>query len=84
MSTLTDSVAAPANLGVRFGNHKFMEKVTSLRAASQLWCKVRDNNNLGASESPKVTVWDLDAMTPIARISYNGRVWDNDGKEIAL
>jgi hypothetical protein len=54
--------------------------VESLQAASDEWCKYRDFHGLGASESPAVWVFSDGKKT--ARVSYNGRIWALDGKEI--
>ena len=55
--------------------------VESLKSASDEWCKYRDFHGLGASESPPV--WVFGNGKKVARVSYNGRLWDLDGKEIA-
>jgi len=54
--------------------------VESLQSASDEWCKYRDFHELGASESP--SVWLFRDGEKLARISYNGRIWDLNGKEI--
>jgi hypothetical protein len=69
--------AATPPLVVKFGRQTVI--VHSLRAASEEWCKYRDANDLGASDSPRVTVFS--AGKAVARISYNDRIWDLDGKE---
>lgn len=71
-------------LAVRFGSKKHVAAVGSIAEASVAWEKLRDERNLGASNSPKVTVIDLATGKTIATISYNGRAWANDGSEIEL
>lgn len=71
-------------LAVRFGKAKKVVAVGSIREASEAWAKLRDENGLGASESPKVTVLDLATGKAVATISYNGRAWAKDGSEISL
>jgi len=56
--------------------------VDSFKAASAEWCKYRDSNDLGSSESPAVFVFQ--GGSKLARISYNGRVWNLDGTEIDI
>lgn len=70
------------SLAVRFGRSKQVVAVNSLREASQAWEKLRDERGLGASESPKVTVVNVSTGKTVATVSYNGRVWGLDGKEI--
>ncbi len=53
-----------------------------MRSASDAWCRYRDFHCLGASESP--SVWVFNDGKKLARISYNGRVWDLDGNEMVL
>lgn len=90
MSQETNSNASAAtiaqiqNLAVRFGSSKKVVAVNSLRDASKAWEKLRDERGLGASQSLKVTVVDLNAGKAVASISYNGRAWGVDGKEIDL
>ena len=56
--------------------------VESLRSASDEWCRFRDAHALGASESP--SVWVFSNGKKVARVSYNGRIWDLHGNEILL
>lgn len=74
----------PCPLGVRFGSSGKLHGVYCLREAVELWEKYRDGHNLGASESPAVTVVQIQSGETIARISYNGRLWRLDGSEIDL
>jgi hypothetical protein len=66
------------SLTVKIGHEATI--VESMQSAAEEWCKHRDAHNLGASESPSVCVYRDCAK--IARISYNGRIWDLDGNEI--
>lgn len=75
---------ATASLALRFGNARKVHAVKSLAEASDIWCRLRDARNLGASESPLVTVINADSGETVARISYNGRIWAPDGKEICV
>jgi hypothetical protein len=45
---------------------------------------MRDEIGLGSSNSPIVVVVDVDTGEHVAKISYNGRVWGADGKEIPI
>jgi hypothetical protein len=47
--------------------------ITSFEEASGIYCGVRENTGLGASGFPAGEVLADDV--PIARVSYNGRVW---------
>jgi hypothetical protein len=82
--TLNMNTITTQSLAVRFGKSKRVVAVADFREASQAWEKLRDENDLGASESPKITVINTDSGKTIATISYNGCVWGMDGKEIAL
>ena len=84
MTTTATQPATQQNLALRFGNKKKLVAVGSIIEASDAWCKIRDERDLGASQSPKVTVIDIATGNVVATISYNGRAWANDGTEIAL
>lgn len=70
-----NSITSP-QLAVRFGTSKKVVAVSSLSEASKVWERLRDEQCLGASESPRVSVVDLSTGKTVAYISYNGRVWD--------
>lgn len=67
-----------SNLQVKIGSKKV--GAISLDHAKKLWINYRDLHNLGASESPNVFLYLLGSK--IGRISYNGRAWDINGKEL--
>lgn len=48
--------------------------VATFADASAIYSAARDRSGLGSSRFPGVEITD-DAGTPVARISYNGRVW---------
>lgn len=77
MSALVSSA-----LAVRFGSCKKVVAVASLKEASRAWEKLRDEQGFGASQSPRVTVVNLTTGKTVAKISYNGCIWDMAGKEI--
>lgn len=79
MNTLTTS-----RLAVRFGRSRNVATVSSIKEASEVWERLRDEQCLGASESPKVSVVDITTGKTVAHISYNGRAWGKNGEEIAL
>ena len=58
--------------------------VSSIEDASAKWCAIRDAQGFTASNCPIVLVVNTDTAESIAKISYNGRAWDNDGAEIEL
>lgn len=49
----------------------------TLSELSALYQQLRDQSGLGVSKFPGVDVIDSTSMKKTARISYNGRVWDN-------
>ena len=56
--------------------------IVSLEEAVAIWEQIRNERDLGASESPKVTAC-FDKK--LFRISYNGRVWDaGTGAEVII
>jgi hypothetical protein len=71
------------SLALRFNQQLQVMAVGSLAEAVELWRGIRDENNLGASAMPSVTVVDTDTGATVARISYNGRLWDSQGNQIA-
>jgi hypothetical protein len=50
-------------------------EVASLEDASQKWCAFRDATGAGASEIGEDVMIYNQTGTPVARISYNGKVW---------
>lgn len=56
--------------------------VNSLSEASNRWNQIRDEQEFRASNSPLVFIVNTVTGEQIAKISYNGRVWGCDGKEI--
>lgn len=50
-------------------------------SASEVFCQYRDSHDLGASDMKRGcgNVTDINGNL-VARISYNGRVWDANGK----
>lgn len=63
---------------VRIGKEK--TAANSIKEAVKIWTTFRDQNCLGASESPAVTAVVGGVRF---RISYNGRCWSSaDGSEI--
>lgn len=63
---------------------KVLYEVHSLAEASDACRDFINGHNLGASEccAGFGTVYDA-AQRKVAKISYNGRIWDLQGKEIA-
>lgn len=87
MTTTLLSAPSATKLALRFGRSKSVIAVDSILEASEAWCKLRDEQGLGASDSPKVTVIDTATGKTVATISYNGRAWEGTkegGKEISL
>lgn len=59
-------------------NRKYIAQ--SLADAAEIWNRVRDERNFGASRQCGADIM-LDGEI-IARVSYNGRLWDLNDKEI--
>lgn len=67
---------------VKFGNRKKdVAAMESFKDCSLLCIKYIEYNNLGGSTWRGGDVFDVDG-NKIARISYNGRIWDNNDNEI--
>jgi len=58
--------------------------VNDLADASQKWQAIRSFYCLHPDDVGKVEVIDVDTAAVVARISYNGRVWGTDDKEIVI
>lgn len=58
--------------------------VSSLRKGQEQWNKLRELKDWTSSTAPICYVVELPSEKRIARISYNGRIWDMEGKEIKL
>lgn len=58
--------------------------VTDLTQAAQAFIAYRDIYNLGASQLAGHCghIYGADRVTLVAKISYNGRAWSADGKEL--
>jgi len=56
--------------------------VPSLEDAARKWNEIREKSGAGASESPVVVVVNTKTGEHVAKVSYNGRLWDAQGKEI--
>ena len=56
-------------------------EVEDLMEAQQVYCEQRDESGEGATTFPPGQVF-CDPRTLVARISYNGRVWDPKGEPI--
>ncbi len=52
--------------------------VSTIREASVVYCRLRDESDLGASQLPEGVVYDLAGSDPkaVAVVSYDGRIWD--------
>jgi hypothetical protein len=59
-------------------------QVASLREASNKLCAARDASGMGASEMGSQFKVVNENGRKVATVSYNGRVWANDGSEIAV
>ncbi len=82
--TATQSLALCFGTWLR-GKLRYSNKViavTGFQDASRKWAAIRDSRNLGAGESPLCVVVNTATGEHVAKISYNGRVWANDGSEI--
>lgn len=85
-----NSISARPLLAMQFGDWrngklKFSNKVIAVADffdASRKWVQIREAGDYRASNSPIVAVIDLSTGDQLAKISYNGRIWDASGKEI--
>lgn len=64
-------------LSIIVGSKKTVIEVTDVTEASKKYQEFRDENNLGSSRLEFGRVLEDEKL--IARISYNGRVWNLDG-----
>jgi len=73
------SSADPYLLKIDSGDGRLQvgQECGNLSAAQSLYCYLRDESKLGASEWPQGSIYR--DGTQIATISYNGRVWDMSG-----
>jgi hypothetical protein len=58
--------------------------VDDFEDASHKWEAIRDAEGYGSSDCPIVVVVDTTTGNQVAKISYNGRVWDEAGIEIPI
>lgn len=61
-------------------------RVCSARCASILWCAFRDAEGIGGRDlvTESGVLRDAETDRYAGHVSYNGRVWNAEGKEIAL
>jgi hypothetical protein len=79
----TTAVQLSQPMALRFGKRSNeVIGVNSFEEAGRKWDEIRDRHGFGASESPEVTVIDTRTGKELAKVSYNGRVWNLDGTEI--
>lgn len=50
--------------------------VASFAAASEWWMALRDHTGVSNREAPRVEVLDADTGQAVARVAYNGRIFD--------
>lgn len=58
--------------------------ITDFADAVAKWETIRGENGFRAGNCPIVVVVDTTTGEQVAKISYNGRVWGADGKEIRV
>lgn len=68
---------------LRFGKGSMRRPFESIRAAVQFWEKYRDDHGIGSRDMVEKLTLEEDGR-PIGSVSYNGRVFDLQGKEIQL
>ena len=61
-----------------------LKQVFSFKEARDVCMRHRDDNELGMRSWSGSKIYGADRKTPIGRVSYNGRVWDTNDKEIVL
>lgn len=76
MTTLTETIF------LQIGRSRY--QVASLREASDKLCAARDASGMGASEMGSQFKVVNESGRKIALVSYNGRVWANNGSEIKI
>lgn len=71
-------VPRPVLMSLRAPGQNIRVALESIEHASALYCALRDESGLGASEWPEATLMARGTWgrtEPLGRISYNGRVW---------
>jgi hypothetical protein len=81
-SDLIEQAIIKYPFGLRVGRGRKVVAVASIQEAQLAWERYRDERCLGASESPRVTVVDLNSGKTVAHISYNGRAWRTDPRKL--
>jgi hypothetical protein len=70
--------ATVESLFVRIGKREW--PVATIEEASRLFCAARDRSGRGASQTPATLIVNAEGRT-LYRISYNGRVWPDLGRD---
>lgn len=64
------------------GTKKMLVGVASFEDAASTWSRIRNESGIGASGMLGGCGEVVEDGKVVARISYNGRIWDAEGKEI--
>jgi len=66
----------PARLGLRIGRTRQLVEVASFGEASLIYAALRDRSGHDVNSMPEGRIYDAATEKLVARLSYNGRVWD--------
>ena len=69
-------VAAPARLALRIGRARTLVEVPSFAEASRIFSELRDRSGFDVNTMPEGRIYDAETSQLVARLSYNGRIWD--------
>lgn len=78
LSVAIDSKLADCTLALRINDSVNVTGVRDYAEASGIWAELRDENNLGASSMPRLTLVDIESCSTVAHISYNGKIWKGE------
>ena len=77
MNTIQTTIEA--RYGLRIGGRNELIGCPSLADCRAAWETIKERLELGSRRSPRVTVIDLANGRTVARVAYNGRLFEYDG-----
>lgn len=78
MMDTIETVETGAKYGVRVGKSRELIPVERVEDASDVCDALRKTLDVGASKFPRLTVVEFATGRSVARVSYNGRIWNAD------
>jgi len=73
------ALATAPSLALKVEGIKTLRAIGSYEEAGRIVDQMRKDSGLGSSDFPRVEIVDTKTGKTVATVSYNGRIWENDG-----